>query len=320
MSFGEISEQRKTAVVTTEPAWGVVKAGLDINIAVEMIIQKATLPYWEGLINQITDCKVVYAVGGGLAVDAAKYLAVKNDLPLVCLPTALSVDAITAWSSAIREAGCVKYIPTKPPDLLILDFEIIANAPAGIRAAAICDLLSIATGSWDWKYAHQRNENPPEMSYIPYIDEIAQSILSGTIDCAQAAGAGDEKGLRQLMDCINLETQLLNQIGHARPEEGSEHYFAYAVENKVGEGKSHASLVCPGILLMAALQGQDIAPLKRVMQQCHIPLDTIPQDQIMETLRELPNYVREHDLPYGIAHTLTEAQITSIDYAQLLSY
>lgn len=318
--FNNIIEERKVAVVTSEPAWSAVKKYLDLPLECQIDIQGASQEYWDGMVGQISGSEVVYAVGGGLAVDAAKYLAVKNDLPLVCLPTALSVDAITAWSSAIREAGCVKYIETKPPDLIIIDFEIIASAPAGIRAAAICDLLSIATGSWDWKYAQRHNMNSPEMAYIPYIDAIAQNILSGTIACAQAAGAGEVEGLKQLMDCINLETQLLNQIGHARPEEGSEHYFAYSVENKVGSGKSHASLVCPGILIMATLQGQDTTPLKLAMKQCHIPLDTIHQDQIIETLRELPNYVRKHNLPYGIAHDLTEEQISSIDYAQLLSY
>lgn len=50
---------------------------------------------------------------GGLVVDAAKYIAIKQGLEVVCLPTALSVDAITAWSSAIRVDGCVEYMPTK---------------------------------------------------------------------------------------------------------------------------------------------------------------------------------------------------------------
>ncbi|MFQ5435295.1 MAG: hypothetical protein ACE5FD_10510 [Anaerolineae bacterium] len=43
-----------------------------------------------------------------------------------------------------------------------------------------------------------------------------------------------------------MEVQLCNQIGHARPEEGSEHYFAYAVENVMGKGLPHGDLVgCP---------------------------------------------------------------------------
>jgi len=315
--FKQITEKRKVSVVTTEPAWSAVKNNLNVPIVNEIDVKKATTKYWDSLLHQING-EVVYAVGGGLAVDAAKYLAVKKGLPLICLPTALSVDAITAWSSAIRVDGCVNYMPTKPPDLMIVDFDIIGNAPAGIRAAAICDLLSIATGSWDWKFAEKKNENGSEMAYIEYVDSIAQNILSGTLECAMAAGAGQAEGLKQLLDCIFLETQLLNQIGHARPEEGSEHYFAYAVENKVGEGKSHASLVCPGILIMAALQGQNINPLKQAMKQCHIPLDTIDYQIISETLEELPVYARKHNLPFGISHVLTDEKINSIDLYKIL--
>ena len=43
-----------------------------------------------------------------------------------------------------------------------------------------------------------------------------------------AAGTG--RGLKCLYDCLAMEVQLCNQIGHARPEEGSEHYFAYCAE------------------------------------------------------------------------------------------
>jgi glycerol-1-phosphate dehydrogenase [NAD(P)+] len=157
------------------------------------------------------------------------------------------------------------------------------------------------------------------MKYIPFVAEIAKGILHGVMDCAEAAGRGDHSGLKQLLDCIALETQLLNQVGHARPEEGSEHYFAYAVENIVGAGKPHAELVCPGILLMASLQGQDIAPLKQAIKACKISLNAIPIEAIEGTLRELPQYVRRHQLPYGVAHEINESLIAKMDIETILS-
>ena len=44
--------------------------------------------------------------------------------------------------------------------------------------------------------------------------------------------------------------------------------------------------------------------LEQALQDCHIPLDDIPEDVLGATLVGLPAYVREHDLPYGIAHEL----------------
>jgi glycerol-1-phosphate dehydrogenase [NAD(P)+] len=113
--------------------------------------------------------------------------------------------------------------------------------------------------------------------------------------------------LKTLYDCLALEVQLCNQLGHARPEEGSEHYFAYCVENRTGPGWPHGDLVGPGIILMAGLQGQDASPLEAALKACHIPLERIPPGIVQQTLHALPTYVREHNLAYGIAHELESA-------------
>jgi glycerol-1-phosphate dehydrogenase [NAD(P)+] len=73
---------------------------------------------------------------------------------------------------------------------LFIDFEVLTSAPAQIRAAGICDVLSIATGSWDWQFSEQKGKNEPDMTYIPYIAQAAQAILNGVLDCAEAAGRG----------------------------------------------------------------------------------------------------------------------------------
>ncbi|MEM7034055.1 MAG: 3-dehydroquinate synthase, partial [Chloroflexota bacterium] len=140
--------------------------------------------------------------------------------------------------------------------------------------------------------------------FIPYVAQMAKAILQGALDCAEAAGQGDRAGLKQLLDCLALEVQLCNQIGHSRPEEGSEHYFAYLVENRMGHGLPHGDLVGPGIMLMAERQGQDTQALEQALVACHARLDFIPSDVIAQTLQALPSYVRRHNLPYGIAHEL----------------
>ncbi|MCK7467103.1 MAG: iron-containing alcohol dehydrogenase [Desulfosudis oleivorans] len=83
----------------------------------------------------------------------------------------------------------VYYIETKPPENLILDIDVMANAPSTIRAAGITDVMSIATGSWDWKFAHERGQNPAGMKFIPWVYDNAQSILNGVLDCAGSSRA-----------------------------------------------------------------------------------------------------------------------------------
>ncbi|NTW08549.1 MAG: iron-containing alcohol dehydrogenase, partial [Anaerolineaceae bacterium] len=221
----EIVEKRQVALVTSAPAWKAVEGKLHLPIVWQTEVFVATTENWDG-ISKGFEGEVVYSVGGGLTADAAKYLAAKHDLPLVVIPTALSVDAFITAASGIRRDGGVHYIDTKPPENLILDLDVIAAAPQAIRAAGISDVMSIATGSWDWKFAASRGQNPPGMEFIPWVYENAQVILEAVLDCAEAAGRGDRDGLKTLYDCLAMEVQLCNQVGHARPEEGTEHYFA----------------------------------------------------------------------------------------------
>jgi glycerol-1-phosphate dehydrogenase [NAD(P)+] len=309
--FDELEQDGPVALITTEGAWEAVADDLDhLDIVWRTRITEATVQHFATVSSQLQSFTAdpsglsIFAIGGGLAVDAAKYAANALNLPLVCLPTALSVDAFLTWASGVRHRGCVQYIETQPPDRLIVDVDILAIAPPQIRAAGICDVLSIATGLWDWEYAAELGQNPEGMELIPWVADAAQAILDGALECAEAAGSGDADGLKQLLDCLALEVQLCNQVGHSRPEEGSEHYFAYSVENLLGKGLPHGDLVGPGILLMAEFQEQDTADLERALRACHIPLDRIPEDIVGATLVDLPAYVRKHDLPYGIAHDL----------------
>jgi len=306
--FSDIDEKRPVLLVTSTPAWTAVQnslSGLQVTTRLEPL--DATLVAWDNLLASIGDspAQVVYSVGGGLTADAAKYFSTCRNLPLVVLPTALSVDAFLTAASGIRRDGCVQYIPTKVPEQLILDLDVISSAPAWIRAAGITDVLSIATGCWDWKFAHERGKNPAGMEFIPWIYDNAQTILRGVIDCAEAAGRGDHQGLKSLFDCLAMEVQLCNQIGHARPEEGSEHYFAYCAEQFTGSGWPHGDLVGPGILLMAERQGQDLHPLKAALKACAIPLDRIPPEVTDQTLAQLSSFCKKHELPFGLAHTFS---------------
>ena len=318
LPFSEIKDSREVGVIYTNPVWDIVKNKLNLNIVSETEIQLATVQCWETLLQDVKG-EVIYAVGGGLPVDAGKYISLKKNVPLVSLPTALSVDAFFTYASGIRVDGCVEYIETKTPDLVILDLDVIGSAPKSILAAGICDVLSIATGNWDWKYADSQNKNPENMKFITDVSRKADTILQEVIECSEFAGKGEPEGLKKLTKCLIDQVILCNEIGHARPEEGSEHYFAYSAENYAGAGLPHGDLVGPGILIMSAIQGQDISSLKTALKNCHIPLDTIPEDIIIQTMLDLPNYCSKHNLPYGIAHDLDKDKIGSVNIKNILS-
>ncbi len=307
-SLSEITETRPVALITSPPAWAAaVHAGLQLAPTWRGNVQDATEAQFAALAAGYPgDAEVVYGVGGGLAADAAKYLAWQHGLPLVVIPTALSVDAHLTWASGVRRDGCVVYLETGPAQICYADYRLLAEAPPHVRAAGICDLLSIATGSYDWRYAEERGQNLPQQRWLPWAARMAHELLTAAIEIAPAAGRGDHGGLRELLQLLALEVQLCNLLGHSRPEEGSEHYLAYALEAHpaIGAGHAHGDLVGPAILRAAGWQHQPTAPLRRALQAAGVPLDRVSEAVFAAVERELPAYVRRHGLAYGIAHDL----------------
>lgn len=304
----ELVEPRRVAQIAGGPALSAaVRAGLRLPVVWSAEPREASERHFEELAYSIPkDVEAIYGIGGGLAADAAKFVAWRCSLPLVLIPTALSVDAHLTWASGVRRDGCVVYLETGPAAVVYADVALLTAAPPHLRAAGVCDLLSIATALYDWRYADERGMNPPDQRYTPWVAAAAQTILDGARDIAAAAGRGDPAGIRELLRLLALEVQLCNLIGHSRPEEGSEHYLAYALEAHplIGSGHTHANLVGPAILCAAAWQGQETAPLEQALVQAGVPLDRVPAAVMQEVIQELPAYVRRHHLAFSTAHDL----------------
>jgi glycerol-1-phosphate dehydrogenase [NAD(P)+] len=304
-----VREDRPVALFTHPAAWDALNGALDLPVVWRGEPDEATELAFRAFAAAIpAEAEVIYAVGGGLPVDAAKLAASALGLPLVAVPTALSVDAHLTPASGIRRDGCVFYIPTGAPGRLIVDWEVIAAAPPWVRAAGIGDVLSIATGLWDWRFAEDHGRNAPGQHWQPWAASVAEALLAEAIRIAEPAGAGDHAGLARLLDLLAMEVQLCNLIGHSRPEEGSEHAFAYSVENLTGHGLPHGDLVGPGILAMAAAQGQETGALREALLASGARLDQISAPDVEQTLASLGSYVERHDLPFGVAHALDEAR------------
>jgi glycerol-1-phosphate dehydrogenase [NAD(P)+] len=302
-----IKESRPTALLTGTTSWGQVGSMFDLPLVVQaepLNAERETLEELvEGLPPQV---EVVYGVGGGLVGDVAKYIGRKKNLPTILVPTALSVDGFFTALVAVRDGGTVGYETTGPADQVIIDWDVVSSAPPNIRGTGIVEILSIVTGLLDWQYAAQHNKTTPETRYQLWAASLAAGIAQQAFKIAVGVGEGRVDSLHNLLDLICMEVQLTNQLGHNRPQEGSEQYFAYAIEPKVarGQGVPYADLVGPGILIAAALHKQDIAPIRQTLSSAGIRLGQIKPDDIIETVQALPDYVREHDLPYSIIHDL----------------
>jgi glycerol-1-phosphate dehydrogenase [NAD(P)+] len=141
----------------------------------------------------------------------------------------------------------------------------------------------------------------PDELYEPRIAAQAESILEYLMSQKIAISKTSDSGLETLAQALAAEVELCNVYGNSRPEEGSEHFFAYALEPELPRA-THAELVGIGILISAYIQKQNVNLMKDFMDSVgmnYLPVGITPTI-ISSVLDNMQEYVITHGLRYSI--------------------
>jgi len=212
----------------------------------------------EALVADLPALEVVVGLGGGMAIDVAKYLAWRRRLPLFQVPTSMSVNAPFAQRAAVREQGVLKYVGWAVPETVYVDYDVIKSAPLTLNRSSVGDIACYYTAHWDWAMAERERKCEPQWPYDEYWVGEARAVLDKVLGAADEIREVSDKGIRVLMDALRWGGAAFNNTGwNPRPIEGSEHTFFYSLEYLTHRPFPHGQIVSLGVLLMSYLQGND---------------------------------------------------------------
>ncbi|NJL00483.1 MAG: iron-containing alcohol dehydrogenase family protein [Spirulinaceae cyanobacterium SM2_1_0] len=196
------------------------------------------------------DC--IIGTGGGKSLDAAKLLAHQLQRPVVTLPTSAATCAgWTALSNIYSDAGAFQYDVALAgcPDLLVLDYDLIATAPRRTLVAGIGDAIA------KWYEASVSSGNATATLIISAVQQarVLRDLLFQKSAAALDNPGGDD--WREVVDACALLAGAIGGLGGAQCRTVA----AHAVHNGLthlpaAHGILHGEKVAYGILVQLRLE------------------------------------------------------------------
>ena len=237
---------------------------------------------------------LIIGVGGGKALDAAKLLAHQLRLPIVTIPTsAATCAAWTALANVYTEQGAFLYDVglAKCPDLLVLDYTLIATAPQRTLVAGIGDAIA----KWyEASVSSGHSERTFLISAVQQARVLRDILLQKSLSALQAPGSDI---WQDVVDATVLMAGVIGGTGGAQCRTVA----AHAVHNGLthllaSHGALHGEKVAFGILVQLRLE------------------EMIPGNQLAATARQqLLKFYGEIGLP----QTLADLGLAAVTIADL---
>ena len=224
-----------------------------------MVIEDNTVAWLESvLMDWVGRFDCVLGVGGGKALDIAKLAAFRLGLPYFAVPTSLSNDGFCSpQSSLVRDGGRVS-LKARLPMAVVVDLDIVSQAPVSLWLSGVGDLVSKWTALHDWRLAfHQAG--------TPY-DDLAALLSDGTVFQFMAHPQRDDRGTRLLAQGLLFNGVAMEMAGCSRPASGSEHLISHALDKLSARPTLHGLQVGLATYWMSLVQGQPVGALEKLFQ------------------------------------------------------
>lgn len=193
--------------------------------------------------------EAIVGLGGGKALDVAKYLSHLARLPYLAVPTSLSNDGICSPQSSLTVAGKRHSLPSAMPFGVIIDTAVCLGAPEVLWHSGIGDIVAKLTAVADWKLAFHAKGTP--------VDDFAALLSDASVYQFLGRPIRDLEGTKLLGTALMLNGISMSICGSSRPASGSEHLISHALDQLSDRPRLHGLQVGVASYLVSRLQGEN---------------------------------------------------------------
>ncbi len=192
------------------------------------------------------DLGAIVGLGGGKALDVAKYVSFLLRRPYLAVPTSLSNDGFCSPQSSLEIEGRRRSLPSAMPYGVVVDTATCLEAPEILWRAGIGDSVAKITAVADWKLAFHARGTP--------VNDFAALLSDATVFQLLASPSRDLEGIALLATALMLNGVAMEIAGSSRPASGSEHLISHALDALNPRPRLHGLQVGVATYLVSHLQ------------------------------------------------------------------
>lgn len=273
------------------------------------------------------NCDVVIGVGGGKIHDTSKVISYYEKKPVVIVPTIASTDApCSALSVLYTDEGAFDeyLLLPKNPDIVLVDTEVVANAPARLLVAGMGDALAtkfearaaVSSGAKTMagEYATDAALALADLCYETLLDEGLKAKL-----------AVERKVSTKSVERIVEANTLLSGIGFESGGLSASH----AIHNGLTvidetHDLYHGEKVAFGVLVQLVLENSSLEEIEEVLYFCNevglpttlkeLNIENVSKEKLMEVAKlSCAEGETIHNMPFEVTPEDVYAAILGAD-------
>lgn len=174
--------------------------------------------------SQLAD--IILTVGTGTVTDLGKLTGNTLKKPVLCFPTAPSMNGYTSPVAAYLKDGLKLTVPVTPAYGVFFDPGILEKSPLDLIKSGFADSLAKSFANADWKISSLITGE--EFCSLPY--RIVGESEKNYVDKGDLLLKKDRQTVQALMNALNLGGISMIIAGKSSPASGGEHLISHFLD------------------------------------------------------------------------------------------